>query len=638
MLVMFGQSQSAINHANKSSIKLSQLAFAGQVILMAGDPDTMAFGCVGQVSALDSGKVNLSLHIHKEWFELGESYIKEALTKKRIDNIAKNVILFIGDGMGASTVTAARIYKGQKSGNPGEETVLNFEDFPNVALSKHLLIDTLHKESVNVSLQIQFLANGAVLWYQRAKYHKMHAIIFKVWQNLTDGEVSAKHLLKLCSRLSGPTISVKSEPDTYNVDRQVADSAGTATAMMSGFKTKFGLIGVNQNVITKDCKSATGNEVDTMLDWSEEDGKWSGLVTTTRLTHATPAAAYGHTPWRFWEVDHAVPEECREIVDDLAKQLLVDNRNIRVILGGGRAVFMSKDHDKDPEYPDIPGQRHDGRNLIKEWIDYHHELGHSYHYVWNETSFAKIDPEKTDFLLGIFEPNHMKYELERHSDKAGEPSIAEMTEKALSILDKNKKGYFLMVEGGRIDHGHHDGSAKKALEDTLAFEEAIQRALAMTIEEDTLIIITADHSHTLTLGTYPARGSNILGFVDNLALEYADVKDEYPVTALMYANGPGSNKREDLDGDVDPTADDFLQPSLVPMRYETHGGEDVAIYARGPMAHLIHGVKEQNYIGHVMAYAACELYGIDVVSDNDDDNDDNDDNNDDNDDEYNLRT
>jgi alkaline phosphatase len=58
------------------------------------------------------------------------------LTKKRIDNIAKNVILFIGDGMGASTVTAARIYKGQKSGNPGEETVLNFEDFPNVALSK----------------------------------------------------------------------------------------------------------------------------------------------------------------------------------------------------------------------------------------------------------------------------------------------------------------------------------------------------------------------------------------------------------------------------------------------------------------------------------------------------------------------
>ena len=90
---------------------------------------------------------------------------------------------------------------------------INSQAHSQQSINMYLLIDTLYKESVNVNLQIQFLSNGAVLRYQRAKYRKLQAIIFKAWQNLSDGEISAKQLLKLCSRLNGPTISMNS-PDT----------------------------------------------------------------------------------------------------------------------------------------------------------------------------------------------------------------------------------------------------------------------------------------------------------------------------------------------------------------------------------------------------------------------------------------
>ena len=249
-----------------------------------------------------------------------------------------------------------------------------------------------------------------------------------------------------------------------------------------------------------------------------------------------------------------------------------------------------------------------------------------------------MEPAAGTKLLGLFERSHVKYEHDRATDPAGEPSIAEMTEKAIKVLRRNPKGFYLMVEGGRIDHAHHAGNAYRALTDTIAMDQAVKKAMELTRDEDTLIIVTADHSHTFTIAGYPSRGNPILGKADSglgllglspLALDSLGL----PYTTLGYQNGPGGwtggfKRREllatpsnggsegyanatyaggalrpDLSG-VDTANPNYLQESAIPTQgAETHAGEDVGIYATGPRAYLFRGVMEQNAIYHVMADA-----------------------------------
>lgn len=222
----------------------------------------------------------------------------------------------------------------------------------------------------------------------------------------------------------------------------------------------------------------------------------------------------------------------------------------------------------------------------------------------------------------------MKFEADRASDAGGEPSLSEMTRTALAVLKKNKKGFFLMVEGGRIDHGHHLGNAYRALTEAIELSRAVNAALQMTDPRDTLIIVTADHSHTLTMAGYPKRGNPILGkVVEPDSTEPAKDQFGLPYTTLNYANGPGHTgtsdsqphgsknfphmpktyksepyTRPDLTN-TDTTAPNYMQEAIAPFFLETHGGEDVAIYATGPGAHLVHGVLEQNVIFHIMKTA-----------------------------------
>jgi alkaline phosphatase len=206
----------------------------------------------------------------------------------------------------------------------------------------------------------------------------------------------------------------------------------------------------------------------------------------------------------------------------------------------------------------------------------------------------------------------MHFEYDRPKDVAGEPSLAEMTAKAIDILSTNKKGYFLMVEGGRIDHAHHNGNAYRALSDTVALSDAVRTATQKVDLKDTLIIVTADHSHTFVIQGYPMRGNNILGLVREIGPDgqpesdvMRDAKGK-PFTTLGYANGPGSRPntagRPDLSR-VDTTDPNYLQEAEIPLLAETHGGEDVAIFAAGPNAYLIRGSMEENWIFYVMADA-----------------------------------
>ncbi|XP_075427088.1 intestinal-type alkaline phosphatase-like isoform X2 [Ascaphus truei] len=382
---------------------------------------------------------------------------------------------------------------------------------------------------------------------------------------------------------------------TYNVDRQVPDSAGTATAYLCGVKGNYGTVGLNAAAKRSICSTAKGNEVQSVLKRAKAAGKSVGIVTTTRVQHASPSGNYAHNVDRDWYSDANMPTDT--VCQDVAQQL-ISNGDIDVILGGGRK-YMTPERTPDPEYPTDPkqnGLRRDGRNLIEEWVGAHTGA----QYVWNKEQLDAIEDSTATHVMGLFEPGDMKYELNRNA--SSDPSIVELTDKAVRLLRRNPLGFYLFVEGGRIDHGHHDGKARHALTEGVMFDRAIHRAGQLTDETDTLTVVTADHSHVFTFGGYTLRGSSIFG----LAPKKADDKKSY--TSILYANGPGFNLTGDGRPDVDNVTTggaDYMQQAAVPLDSETHGGEDVVIFSKGPMAHLFHGVQEQTYVAHVMAYAAC---------------------------------
>lgn len=468
------------------------------------------------------------------WRADGWNAIDTAKKTKIRAKKAKNVILFMGDGMGVSTLTASRIFEGQMRGESGEENRLSFEEFPFSALSK-----------------------------------------------------------------------------TYQVNQQTADSAPTMSAIMTGVKTDEGVISVDQNVRYGDHRSVAGNEAKTLLEYAEDAGKSTGVVSTARLTHATPAACYSHTAGRDWEADADIFKARKDAHDagfpDIARQLIEFKYGdgLEVAMGGGRSKFIPKET-VDPEYPNRTGERLDRRDLPAEWVNRYKNSA----YVWNKEQFDRIDVSKAKHLLGLFEPSHMKYEYDRLKNVAEEPSLAEMATKSVDLLSRNKNGYFLMVEAGRIDHAHHDGNAYRALRDTVALSDAVRAVSKKVNLDETLIIVTADHSHTLFIQGYPARGNNILGLTrgvgDGGDLDKEDSVDrnKQAYTTLGYANGPGARgtERPSLTNEqvMNP---DYKQEASIPMTSETHGGEDVAIYAVGPNAHLIRGSMEQNWIFYVMADA-----------------------------------
>lgn len=489
------------------------------------------------------------------WFRQGA---EDAAMRGAYAANARNLILFVGDGMSLPTVAAARILEGQRHGHSGEENELAWESFPATALVK-----------------------------------------------------------------------------TYNTDAQTPDSAGTITAMIAGVKTRKGVLSVDQNAVRGDCASARAASVLTLWELAATSNFATGIVTTTRLTHATPAATFAHTPERDWESDADLPVAAStEGCLDIARQMIETRFGLGadVMLGGGRAYFLGRGQ-ADPEYPEVSGRRIDERDLVKEWLGRHPDG----HYVWTAAQLAAA-PDASP-VFGLFEPDHMRFEHDRPQDPGGEPSLAQMTRAAILRLQAisrrrgDEAGYVLLVEAGRIDHAHHYGNAYRALTDTLALSDAVRVADAMTSVDDTLIMVTADHSHTLTFAGYPVRGNPILGKVrgasdDKVSAEdYARDALALPYTTLSYANGPGyagastqqpegpkryrhlnagtrapQHGRPDL-SHVDTEAPDYLQEATLPLEDETHGGEDVALWARGPGSHAVRGSIEQNVIFHLLLQA-----------------------------------
>ncbi|WP_193190843.1 alkaline phosphatase [Microbulbifer taiwanensis] len=472
---------------------------------------------------------------NSDWFTDGASRVESRAAESRSDVTAKNVILFVGDGMGISTLTAARILEGQLRGEDGEENALSFEEFPHSALIK-----------------------------------------------------------------------------TYNTNQQTSDSAGTMTAMMTGVKTRAGVINVDEEALRADCAGSQGRELNTFLELMESRGRSTGIVSTARITHATPAATYARSPERDWE--YSADGDCTDIAAQLVELEVGDG--LDVILGGGRRNFITADDG---------GKREDGRGLTAERLQ-RYDGGQQGVYLQSGAELAALDPASTDKLLGLFTSSHMSYDADRVAKGADEPSIAEMTTAAIDLLQKNDDGYFLMVESGRIDHGHHAGNAYSALHDAIAFSDAVRAATEKVDLKETLILVTADHSHVLTIAGYPTRGNPILGkMITNDAsgapqAEAGAAADGLPYTTLSYANGLGyADRGDETDADlrynlaadtgrvdlsaVDTAAPGFHQEALVPLGSESHAGEDISLHATGAGSRLVQGTLEQSAVFHLMVGA-----------------------------------
>ncbi len=345
------------------------------------------------------------------------------------------------------------------------------------------------------------------------------------------------------NRLSFETFPATALAKTYRVDLQVAEAAGAMSAIMTGVKTRGASVAVDAVPVRGQCAETAGHETVTLLERARDAGLAAGVVSTARITNAVPAATFAHVSDRDWEVDSRMPQAAIDQgCHDIARQLVEFDHHggLNVVLGGGRLAFMTT-AEADPQEPGLTGVRGDGVDMIARWRA-RNPLGV---YVATAGRLKAAVAEKLDApILGLFAPDDLTFSADRAAEAPNEPSLTDMTRAAITILARSTKGYVLVVDEHNIDAAHHKGNAYRALTDTIELSHAVQAAADMTRADDTLIVVTA-----------------------------------------AVANP------------------DYAQRAATPMAAETHSGEDMPVYARGPGAQWVRGVIEQNVLCSIMAAA-----------------------------------
>lgn len=355
---------------------------------------------------------------------------------------------------------------------------------------------------------------------------------------------------------------------TYSANSKVTDSAAAGTAMATGTKTDNGKISV----------SPEGKNLKTILEASVDSGKSSGLVATSTITHATPAVFASHVASRADEAN-------------IAPQLLT---NVDVILGGGKQYFT----------PESKGGKQKERNLLKE------AKKDGYQVVNNRKQLMSAENEK---LLGLFADDALAPELDRKGTK--EPSLAEMTDKAIQTLDQNRKGFFLMVEGSQIDWAGHANDPAWAMSDAEAFEKAVKVAIDFAKKDrNTLVVIVGDHdTGGMSVGGYnqytanPEVLRNVKTTGEGMAAKLN--KDRSNVTEVLKSDAGIDLKEEEvkkIKSADDPTSainKVISQRALVGWTTGQHTGVDNPLYAYGPKSQLFAGLKDNTDLPKLMAKA-----------------------------------
>lgn len=402
--------------------------------------------------------------------------------------LTKNVILFIGDGMGMSTIDASRIALFGKDGS------FEFEKAPYIGIQKN-----------------------------------------------------------------------------YSLNSLVTDSAAAGTALATGYKTNNSMISILPD----------GKNLKTLVEAAKEKNKSAGIITTVTITHATPAVFGAHTPSR-----DELP-----VADEFAKYKSAD-----VYLGGGQVFFTPKSTEGS--------KRTDERNLIEEF--------RSDGYDFADTP-EKLEASNSKKLLGLFSPEHLPYFIEREYLRANVPSLAQMTKKALNILSANKNGFFVMIEGGKIDwsnHGHDLATTIREMEEfNLAVKEGID---FLKTNPDTVIIVTADHETGgigLSTGDYVITPEKLLkqkiSAIEMVKLIEGKTEEEVREVLKIYA-GIDKISKKDL-GKImkatEPVDLGTLLTNRADIGYTTtsHTGQSIPVYAFGKNGDKFSGVYENTEIAKKIA-------------------------------------
>jgi len=452
---------------------------------------------------------------------------KATQTASTADTRAKNIIFFLGDGMGINTLTAARIYA------VGEDGDLTIDTLPESAFVK-----------------------------------------------------------------------------TFSNDAQVTDSAASMSAYMTGVKQNNGVISMSSDTRSiSPAADANGNKqvsrcengrpMPTLAELAKARGMAAGVVTTTSVTDATPAATYAHACHRKIESDIAAAL----VPGGAGYNAALGAAGLDLVFGGGAQFFAPVAQG---------GKRADGRNLVAEL------QAKGWRYAADTQQLQALAATGQP-ALGLFAQNHFTYEAAR--DAAKQPALADMTAKAIDILSRNPNGFFLMVEGGLIDHALHATLAKRALQETVGYNAALTVAIDRMNAIDpglknTLIVATADHDHTLLINGYSPRtgkttptNPGVLGLVRSLPDNKVRLdKDGAPFTILGFGTGEhriqGSRKDVQLT-DAIASGDDYHQEAVVRTRTgaETHGGADVYLGAIGANAELFRGTIDNTRVFNLIKTA-----------------------------------
>jgi len=442
-----------------------------------------------------------------------------------VDHRAKNVIFFLGDGMGINTLTAARIFA------VGEDGELAIDQLPESAFVK-----------------------------------------------------------------------------TFSNDAQVTDSAASMAAYMTGVKQNNNVVSMsfgtrsiapgkdaNGNALVSRCENGTAAV--TLLELAKRRGMAVGVVTNTSVTDATPASTYAHACHRKLETDIAASL----VPGGAGYNAALGSGGLDVLFGGGAQNFTPFAKG---------GKRADNRDLLAE-------LSNKGFRVVNDT--AQFDALKAGQpAVGLFAANHMDFDATR--DPSRQPALPAMAAKAIELLAPNPNGFFLMVEGGLIDHALHATLGKRALQETVTYNAALQAAIERMEALDpglknTLIVATADHDHTLILNGYAARtgkttpaNPGVIGLVRNAdGTPSLDGKGQ-PYTIIGFGTGEqrhAGDRTAHLTDEI-VTRDDYHQEAVVRTRTgaETHGGSDVYLGATGANAELFRGTIDNTRVFNLIKTAA----------------------------------
>lgn len=363
------------------------------------------------------------------------------------------------------------------------------------------------------------------------------------------------------------------QQSTYAEDpeQNITDSASSATAMSAGIKTYNAAIAVDNDE----------SEVKTVLEAAKEKGKATGLVATSEITHATPASFGAHDVSR---------KNMNAIADDYFDELIKGEHKVDVLLGGGTDLFDRGD-----------------RNLIEEFKD------DGYSFVSNKTALSK---DRNGKILGLFAPRGLPKMIDRTDDI---PSLEDMTKSAIERLNKDKDGFFLMVEGSQIDWAGHDNDIVGAMSEMEDYEKAFKAAVEFAKKDKhTLVIATADHS----TGGYSIGADGIYNWFPE-PIKAAKKTPDYMAEKIAAGADVERTLKENIglqltEAEIDSVKqaaagqkvleidnaieEIFNQRSHTGWTTSGHTGEDVNVYAFGPGREKLAGkIENTDLAKHVFS-------------------------------------